>query len=72
LRYGLYGVTSVEDAAHELAGLAEGDARLIELAISRIEVGLAHDSGPVASFARDALTRALSTVTQTPGVAATG
>jgi hypothetical protein len=59
LRYGLDAGPRSDSAIRELAELAQGSRRSLELARSRIERGLAQRSSRVGERARDALERAL-------------
>ena len=63
LRYGLETGPRSDSAARELAELAQGSRRLLELARTRIERGLADRSSRVGERAREALDQALVLVT---------
>ena len=60
LRHGLRSDVSIEDAGAELAGMVNGDRRLIEVAVSRIRGALTQRPGPVGRYAREALELALA------------
>lgn len=66
LRHGLDRGRRSDAAVRELVELARADQRLLELALARIERGLAHRSSRVGERARDALERAIVLVAAGP------
>lgn len=68
LRHGLDTGSRSDAVVRELVELARADRRLLELALARVERGLADRSSRVGERAREALERAIVLVAVGPGL----